>query len=128
MGSETYHEPLDRLTRETIDFHRALRSFAEELDAIDWYQQRIDATTDSELQAILIHNRDEEKEHAAMLLEWIQRRDGRFSRTLKTYLFSKGEITQIEEEQEKNQLTESPNGFLPNLGMHNLTVGSLVPK
>ncbi len=130
MGSETYHEPFDKLTLESIDLHRALRSFAEELDAVDWYQQRIDATADGELQAILIHNRDEEKEHAAMLLEWIQRRDVGFSRALKTYLFTKGEITQIEKEQEQTQPTELSDDCSPCLSMHNstATVGSLIPK
>ena len=69
------HEPEDRLTPDTIDRHRALASIQEELEAVDWYAQRVDATADAELAAVLAHNRDEEKEHAAMTLEWLRRRD-----------------------------------------------------
>src|SRR3546814_1991850 len=75
MASETYHEPYDRLSGHTQDQHRAISSLMEELDAVDWYQQRIDETNDAELKRIIEHNRDEEKENAAMLLAWIRRRD-----------------------------------------------------
>src|SRR5215470_11533174 len=75
MAAEGYHEPYERLTSSTQDLHRAIRSLMEEFEAIDWYQQRVDACTDDELRAILAHNRDEEKEHASMILEWIRRRD-----------------------------------------------------
>jgi hypothetical protein len=68
--------------------HRAIVSLIEELEAVDWYQQRADACTDEALKAILAHNRDEEKEHAAMLLEWIRRNDPAFSKELKDYLFT----------------------------------------
>ncbi|MNC88232.1 hypothetical protein D3C83_40280 [compost metagenome] len=64
----------------------------EELEAIDWYNQRVDACKDGELKSILAHNRDEEKEHAAMVLEWIRRKDPAFSVQLKDYLFSKDRI------------------------------------
>jgi hypothetical protein len=64
----------------------------EELEAIDWYNQRVDACTDPELKAILIHNRDEEKEHAAMVLEWIRRHDDKFSKELQQRLFTKAPI------------------------------------
>src|SRR5688572_17918928 len=97
MASDTYHEPIDRLSTRTQDLHRAILSLMEELEAVDWYQQRIDATNDAELKRILEHNRDEEKEHAAMVLEWIRRRDVEFSRVLKTYLFTRGDVTAIEE-------------------------------
>lgn len=76
MANEGYHEPIERLSAETMDMHRAIQSLMEELEAVDWYNQRIDAATDPELKRILVHNRDEEKEHAAMVLEWIRRRDG----------------------------------------------------
>lgn len=88
MSSETYHEALDKLTNRTKDMHRALLSLMEELEAVDWYQQRIDATEDEELKAVLSHNRDEEKEHAAMVLEWIRRRDPKFDQELRTWLFT----------------------------------------
>ena len=82
------HESEQRLRAETIDVHRALTSMQEELEAIDWYGQRVDAADDPELKAILAHNRDEEKEHAAMVLEWIRRKDPAFSKKLKDYLFT----------------------------------------
>lgn len=85
---EGLHEPADALSQETLDLHRAIVSLIEELEAVDWYQQRVDACKDSVLKAILAHNRDEEKEHAAMLLEWIQRNDTAFSKELKDYLFT----------------------------------------
>lgn len=88
MSSIGYHEPVDELPAETRDMHRALVSLMEELEAVDWYNQRTAACQDSELKSILEHNRDEEKEHAAMLLAWIQRRDERFSGQLKEYLFT----------------------------------------
>ena len=73
MSNEGYHE--SNLSEETRDMHRAIVSLMEELEAVDRYNQRVDACKDKELRAILAHNRDEEKEHAAMVLEWIRRRD-----------------------------------------------------
>ncbi len=92
MSSVGYHEAVEDLSDETRDMHRAIVSLMEELEAIDWYNQRADACKDAELRAILAHNRDEEKEHAAMVLEWIRRRDARLSKELKEYLFSDGPI------------------------------------
>jgi ferritin-like protein len=92
MANEGYHEPVEELTAETRDMHRAIISLMEELEAVDWYNQRVDACSDKELAAILAHNRDEEKEHAAMVLEWIRRRDPRFDKELKDYLFTTEEI------------------------------------
>jgi ferritin-like protein len=88
MANEGYHEPIDELADETRDLHRAIQSLMEELEAVDWYNQRVDACKDEVLRAILAHNRDEEKEHAAMLLEWIRRRDAKFDDELKDYLFT----------------------------------------
>ncbi|MFH1872729.1 MAG: ferritin-like domain-containing protein [Pseudomonadota bacterium] len=88
MSSVGYHEPAEELSAETRDMHRAIVSLMEELEATDWYNQRADVCKDPALKAILIHNRDEEKEHAAMLLEWIQRKDRSFSSQLKTSLFT----------------------------------------
>ena len=92
MSSEILHEDVDRLGTKIIDQHRAIVSLMEELEAVDWYNQRAKATSNPELRAILEHNRDEEKEHAAMLLEWLRRNDAKFSEHLKTFLFSKGPI------------------------------------
>jgi len=92
MSSVGYHEPIEELSAETRDMHRAIVSLMEELEAVDWYNQRADACKDTELKAILEHNRDEEKEHASMLLEWIRRKDPRFSKELKDYLFTEKPI------------------------------------
>ncbi|MET0153868.1 MAG: encapsulin-associated ferritin-like protein [Candidatus Binatia bacterium] len=94
------HEAEDRLDRATMDRHRALSSLQEELEAIDWYDQRIDAAEDVELKQILAHNRDEEKEHAAMVLEWLRRRDSAIESALRLYLFSEGSIVDREREVE----------------------------
>ncbi len=98
MAHEGYHEPMETLTAETRDMHRAIVSLMEELEAVDWYQQRVDATADEELKAILAHNRDEEKEHAAMILEWIRRRDQVFDKELRDYLFTDKPIASLEHE------------------------------
>ena len=98
MASEGLHEPAELLDAETIDRHRAISSLLEELEAVDWYDQRVRATNDEELAAILRHNRDEEKEHAAMVLEWIRRRDPELDRQLREYLFTEGSITDHEED------------------------------
>jgi len=95
-----WHAPYEQLKPETRDMNRAIHSLMEELEAIDWYNQRADVTDDEQLRRILEHNRDEEKEHASMVLEWIRRHDPKFDKTLKTYLFTSGDITEIEEEAE----------------------------
>jgi ferritin-like protein len=92
MANEGYHEPTEELSDETRDMHRAIISLMEELEAVDWYNQRVDACKDEDLKAILAHNRDEEKEHAAMVLEWIRRKDATFDKELKDYLFTEKQI------------------------------------
>jgi ferritin-like protein len=92
MASIGFHESDERLRPATRDLHRAIVSLMEELEAIDWYQQRVDATEDAELRAILQHNRDEEAEHAVMVLEWLRRHDPVLDRKLRAYLFSEGSI------------------------------------
>ena len=94
MASEGYHEPIDELTNETRDMHRAIVSLMEELEAVDWYNQRVDACKDKDLKVILAHNRDEEKEHASMVLEWIRRKDPTFDKELRDYLFTEKQIAQ----------------------------------
>ena len=84
------HEPEDQMSAEVIDRHRALASIQEELEAVDWYDQRVSATNNPELAAILAHNRDEEKEHASMVLEWLRRQDPVLDQHLRTYLFTTG--------------------------------------
>ena len=92
MANEGYHEPVEELSDATKDMHRAIISLMEELEAVDWYNQRVDACKDSDLKTILIHNRDEEREHAAMVLEWIRRKDPSFDKELKDYLFTEKPI------------------------------------
>ena len=92
------HEDRKNLSKRTLDLDRARQSIIEELEAVNWYQERIDATSDEQLKKILIHNRDEEKEHAAMLIEYVRRIDEEFDEELETYLFSKKDITDIEED------------------------------
>lgn len=118
MASEGFHESLEKLSGDTQDMHRALISLQEELEAVDWYQQRAEATEDEALRRILAHNRDEEKEHALMVLEWIRRKDPAFDRMTRVYLFSEGEITAIEAE-------ETREGALPP-SAPSFTVGSLI--
>ena len=91
-----YHEKWDALPAETKDLHRALKSLQEELEAVDWYGQRTAVADDGDLKAILEHNRDEEIEHAAMLLEWLRRRFERWDDELRTYLFTSDPITEVE--------------------------------
>ncbi len=88
MSNEGYHEPISELSDDTRDMHRAITSLMEELEAVDWYNQRVDVCKDNELKAILAHNRDEEKEHAAMILEWIRRKDRVMDKELKHFLFT----------------------------------------
>jgi len=92
MANEGYHEPVDQLSDETRDMHRAIVSLMEELEAVDWYNQRVAACADKGLRAILAHNRDEEKEHASMVLEWIRRKDPSFDKQLRDYLFTDSPI------------------------------------
>jgi ferritin-like protein len=95
MASEGFHEPIELLDEATLDYHRAMTSLCEELDAIDWYDQRVKATADASLAAILAYNRDDEKEHASMLLEWLRRRDPALDENLRKFLFTSEPITEI---------------------------------
>ena len=113
------HEPEDRLSADTIDRHRALTSIQEELEAVDWYAQRVDATTDTELAGVLAHNRDEEKEHAVMTLEWLRRRDPVLDRHMRTYLFSSGSIL------EREHVAESGGEASASSASGSLGIGSL---
>lgn len=96
MSSESYHEPLELLSERSKNLHRAIVSLKEELEAVDWYQQRAEASADAELTAVLIHNKNEEIEHAMMTLEWLRRNDPVFAANITTYLNSTGPITEVE--------------------------------
>jgi ferritin-like protein len=104
VASEGFHEPVELLTPEVIERHRAITSLMEELEAVDWYDQRVSASTDESLKSVLAHNRDEEKEHAAMTLEWLRRNDPKWDEMLRTYLFTDEPIVEVEED------AESTNG------------------
>ncbi|SNQ49452.1 Ferritin [Frankia canadensis] len=112
------HEQPEKLSPRTVDRHRAIVSLMEELEAVDWYDQRVDAATDPELAQVLAHNRDEEKEHAAMTLEWLRRHDSVLDTQLRTYLFTEGPVTDVEEQ----AMEPSP---APGLGDGSLGIGSL---
>jgi ferritin-like protein len=114
------HEDGDVLSDETKDRHRALASLQEELEAVDWYDQRVEAASDPELKKLLAHNRDEEKEHAAMVLEWLRRRDATFDDNLRRYLFTSLPITEVEEGAEGGDESAPP----PDPG-RSLGIGSL---
>jgi hypothetical protein len=97
MSSENLHAPRERLSKKALTLHHAIVSLMEELDAVDWYRQRSDDTEDEALKGLLLHNMREEMEHASMLLEYIRRADSDFDRFLKTYLFTKDPILEIED-------------------------------
>lgn len=112
-SSTSLHEPRDMLTHDTLETRRGLISLMEELEAIDWYSQRIDATRTPTLKAILTHNREEEKEHAMMTLEWLRRRDAELDAYMRTYLFTQGDITLPENENSDTEAaTPSADGAL----------------
>jgi ferritin-like protein len=126
VSSENYHEPYEQLSETTREMHRAILSLMEELEAVDWYSQRADVTTDPALKAVLIHNRNEEIEHAMMTLEWIRRRDEVFDRNCKTYLFAKGAITEVEESgPEKGGGGATEPAAVASASFGSLSIGSL---
>jgi hypothetical protein len=98
MSSESYHEPIELLSEDTKNTHRAIVSLKEELEAIDWYQQRAEACSDDELRSVLIHNKNEEVEHAMMTLEWLRRKVPVFGTNIDTYIKSSGPILEVEKE------------------------------
>lgn len=114
-SSAELHEDESRLQPATIDRHRAIVSIMEELEAVDWYDQRADGTDDPELAEILRHNRDEEKEHAVMTLEWLRRHDPVLDQHLRHFLFTDGPILEAEEELTGGAAAGSPSS--PSLGI-----------
>ncbi len=116
-SSETYHEPYEELSPAARDFHRALASMEEELQAIDWYQQRAEVAADEELKGILLHNRDEEIEHFLMLLEWMRRRNPAFEERAKTYLMKTAPILRLEEIAQAGEAAAAADGEDGSLGI-----------
>ena len=106
-----YHEPVEILDEKTKNITRAIMSIKEELEAVDWYNQRVAATDDPELKAIMAHNRDEEIEHACMGIEWLRRNMDKWDEELRTYLFAEGSIIEAEENQEEGQEEKKPSGI-----------------
>jgi ferritin-like protein len=122
-SSNTLHEAPDKLSSMTQDLHRAIVSLQEELEAVDWYQQRADACEDAALRNVLLHNMREEIEHASMILEWIRRHHPDFNRHLRTYLFTDGPITEIEAED--TAPTPAPADTAAPAQTQRLTVGTM---
>ncbi len=114
------HESEQLLSSPVVDRHRAIVSIQEEFEAVDWYDQRVEATTDESLAAVLAHNRDEEKEHAAMTIEWLRRKDPVLDGHLRTYLFTSEAITEVEAKAESAGRDAGP-------GDGSLGIGSLRP-
>jgi ferritin-like protein len=125
MSSENYHEPVELLSEPARDQHRAIVSLKEELEAVDWYAQRAEATANAELRAILLHNRREEIEHAMMVLEWLRRNDGTFAEHVATYVNSSGPITEVEAQQTGNESGGEEPGASHAAASTSLGIGSL---
>lgn len=119
-SSATLHESADQLSPATIDRHRAIVSIMEELEAVDWYDQRLEAAHDAQLREILRHNSNEEKEHAMMALEWLRRHDAKLDEHMRTYLFTDKPILEIEDEAEHGGDDKKPNST-----QDSLNIGSL---
>jgi uncharacterized protein len=119
------HESADLLSAQTIDRHRAITSIQEELEAVDWYDQRVNATSDAALAAVLAHNRDEEKEHAVMTLEWLRRHDPVLDQHMRTYLFTTSDVIDIEHEAEQAGGDESEAESGGSLGIGSLKGATL---
>jgi hypothetical protein len=121
MSSETLHEDPKAIGPDVIDRHRAITSLMEELEAVDWYDQRVAATADEELKTILAHNRDEEKEHASMVLEWLRRQDAKLDENLRKYLFTEQPLSAlVAEEKAEPPAPVAPDGHL--------AIGDLRPR
>jgi ferritin-like protein len=112
-----YHEPVEKLDEKALDISRALNSLKEEVEAVDWYNQRVVASKDPSLKAIMAHNRDEEIEHACMTLEWLRRNMDKWDEELSTYLFKEGDITKLEGEATSGEEAGSTDS--------NLSIGDL---
>ncbi len=106
-----YHEPTNELSEQARNFTRALNSLKEEVEAVDWYHQRVDTTNDESLKGILAHNRDEEIEHACMTIEWLRRNMPGWDEELRNWLFKEGDIAE-EDDHEHEPSSRPGNGDL----------------
>ena len=125
MASEGLHEPAEKLSAKTIDYHRAMVSLMEELEAVDWYRQRADDCDDAELKAILLHNMREEIEHACMLLEWLRRNETEWAEQLDAYLYTEAPITEVEESKTGGGEAASGSDAAGSKPVRRFTVGPL---
>jgi ferritin-like protein len=119
-----YHEPTSELSKEVRELHRAINSLMEEFEAVDWYNQRADVTDDEQLEAILLHNRNEELEHAAMALEWLRRRMPRLDELLRQYLFTTSSITRAEHHDDASVDSGAGRASRGDLGLRSMRGGS----
>ncbi|MEJ2545644.1 MAG: hypothetical protein P8Y99_16390 [Calditrichaceae bacterium] len=103
MASGQLHEKKEELSTKVVDAHRAYLSLIEEIEAVDWYSQRADVTEDEELKRILVHNKNEEIEHACMMMEWLRRNQPGWSDKMHTYLFTQREIVQVEQNEDESE-------------------------
>ncbi|MFP4267197.1 MAG: encapsulin-associated ferritin-like protein [Spirochaetaceae bacterium] len=115
-----YHEPVEELSADAKNHSRALKSLKEEVEAIDWYNQRVDVSDNEQLAAIMAHNRDEEIEHACMALEWLRRNMPEWDEALRTFLFTEGDITTLEENMESGEDGKADSGMDSDLGIGKL--------
>lgn len=115
-----YHEAIEELSSETKNQSRALKSLKEEVEAIDWYNQRVNASNDQHLAAIMAHNRDEEIEHACMALEWLRRNMPEWDEAMRTFLFTSGDITELEDAMESGEGESKSSGGNSDLGIGKL--------
>jgi ferritin-like protein len=120
---DQYHEPVAELSPLDRDFVRALTSLKEEIEAINWYHQRVVAASDPQIKAIMAHNRDEEMEHAIMGLEWLRRTMPGWDAVMRTYLFTTGDITALEDAAAGQGQT--PDAPRTDPGSGSLGIGSL---
>ena len=104
-----YHEPFELLDEDTRNYHRAIKSIMEELEAVDWYNQRVATCTDAELKKLLAHNRDEEMEHACMALEWLRRNMPGWDHMLRTYLFQDESVSIVDTEKHATSGKAAPS-------------------
>jgi ferritin-like protein len=123
MSSEGYHEPVELISERTRNLHRGIVSLIEELEAIDWYQQRAEACSDDELRAVILHHRNEEVEHAMMNLEWLRRNEPVFDKNARIYLFSEGLITEVEARAEAGAIGARARPVDGGLGLGSLRRG-----
>lgn len=125
MSSEALHEPPELLSEHTKNLHRANVSLREELEAVDWYQQRAEACSDPELKAVLIHNKNEEIEHAMMTLEWLRRNDETFAANIATYIGAPGPIVGVEAQATGSEGPVTAAASTTGAGVRSLGIGSL---